>query len=179
MLTATWTSPTCLWLTMISGRTRWQQREFSALARSVGLCETDDAALEQLRVQLPSKECSKSYSRLSVGDAAWSGSSRRTRSPCALGSPPHRPQVDSFGSCKNNADAEQTLRDIGHWEQAGTSPTRWNIKVSNRRKASPRLGAQALFPQITTLSYYKFSIAVENSNDLGKRFSVGSAPALH
>ncbi|KAK4053852.1 hypothetical protein OIV83_001508 [Microbotryomycetes sp. JL201] len=56
-------------------------------------------------------------------------------------------QIDSFGSCHGNANAEETLKELGLWQQVGPGPTRWNIKIS-------------------TMKRYKFAIAFENSNDL-------------
>lgn len=38
-------------------------------------------------------------------------------------------QIDSFGSCKNTADAEDVLESLGHLEDAGPHASRWNIKV--------------------------------------------------
>lgn len=44
-------------------------------------------------------------------------------------------QIDSFGPCKNNANLEATLRELGMWEEVG-SPTRWNLKITLLRKVS-------------------------------------------
>ncbi|KAM0792363.1 hypothetical protein ACM66B_005043 [Microbotryomycetes sp. NB124-2] len=56
-------------------------------------------------------------------------------------------QIDSFGRCHGNSDAEQTLKELGAWQEVGPGPTRWNIKIA-------------------TMKRYKFAIAFENSNDL-------------
>lgn len=37
--------------------------------------------------------------------------------------------MDSFGSCENNADPEQVLRELGRWEQVGEEGSRWNMSV--------------------------------------------------
>lgn len=44
-------------------------------------------------------------------------------------------QIDSFGPCKNNANLEETLRELGMYDQVG-SPTRWNLKITLLRKVS-------------------------------------------
>ncbi|GAA5942717.1 hypothetical protein JCM3775_005024 [Rhodotorula graminis] len=55
-------------------------------------------------------------------------------------------QVDSFGSCLNNAKAALALDELGLVDEVGTK-TRWNEKI-------------------TLMSRYKFSVAFENSNEL-------------
>ncbi|GAA6012404.1 hypothetical protein JCM11491_004322 [Sporobolomyces phaffii] len=55
-------------------------------------------------------------------------------------------QVDNFGRCHNNADADDALREIGHYDDVGASHNNWNTKI-------------------TTINYYLFSVAFENSND--------------
>ncbi|GAA5940997.1 uncharacterized protein JCM15063_000613 [Sporobolomyces koalae] len=55
-------------------------------------------------------------------------------------------KLDNFGKCHNNANADDTLKQIGHYEDVGTSHTNWNTKI-------------------TTINYYLFTIAFENSND--------------
>lgn len=80
-------------------------------------------------------------------------------------------QIDSFGSCKNNADAEDVLESLGHLEDAGPHASRWNIKVYDaiHSLVANRADFGSLFfRKITTINYYKFTIAFENSNDLGK-----------
>ncbi|GAA5903798.1 uncharacterized protein JCM6883_001989 [Sporobolomyces salmoneus] len=54
-------------------------------------------------------------------------------------------KIDNFGSCHNNANADDTLREIGHYEDVGNH-NNWNTKI-------------------TMINYYKFSVAFENSND--------------
>lgn len=39
-------------------------------------------------------------------------------------------QIDSFGPCKNNANAESVLREKGWWEMTGAGHTRWNVKIT-------------------------------------------------
>lgn len=39
-------------------------------------------------------------------------------------------QIDSFGTCKNNANAESVLRTLGRWDMTGDSHTRWNVKIT-------------------------------------------------
>ncbi|CEQ39727.1 SPOSA6832_01291 [Sporobolomyces salmonicolor] len=55
-------------------------------------------------------------------------------------------KVDSFGACVNNANADATLREMGHFDDVGQH-NKWNTKI-------------------TVINFYKFTIAFENSNDL-------------
>ncbi|GAA5853414.1 hypothetical protein JCM3766R1_005881 [Sporobolomyces carnicolor] len=54
-------------------------------------------------------------------------------------------QVDNFGQCHNNANADETLKQMGHYDDVG-SHNKWNTKI-------------------TMINYYLFSVAFENSND--------------
>ncbi|GAA5968125.1 hypothetical protein JCM11641_003740 [Rhodosporidiobolus odoratus] len=55
-------------------------------------------------------------------------------------------KIDSFGSCHSNANADETLREMGLYDSVG-SHNRWNQKI-------------------TLIGQYRFTIAFENSNDL-------------
>ncbi|GAA5885317.1 hypothetical protein JCM6882_009568 [Rhodosporidiobolus microsporus] len=55
-------------------------------------------------------------------------------------------KIDSFGSCRNNADADSVLREMDLYDSVGQH-NRWNQKI-------------------TLINYYPFTIAFENSNDL-------------
>ncbi|GAA5868714.1 hypothetical protein JCM1840_004366 [Sporobolomyces johnsonii] len=55
-------------------------------------------------------------------------------------------KIDSFGACVNNANADDTLREMGHFDDVGQH-NKWNTKI-------------------TVINYYKFTVAFENSNDL-------------
>ncbi|GAA5971661.1 hypothetical protein JCM3765_006711 [Sporobolomyces pararoseus] len=54
-------------------------------------------------------------------------------------------KFDNFGRCHNNANADETLREMGKFQDVGTHNA-WNTKI-------------------TMINYYKFSVAFENSND--------------
>jgi hypothetical protein len=56
-------------------------------------------------------------------------------------------QIDSYGSCKNNADPQRALIDLDLWDKIGEEHSRWNQKI-------------------TLLQRYKFAFALENSNDI-------------
>ncbi|BGP13801.1 hypothetical protein JCM10213_006367 [Rhodosporidiobolus nylandii] len=55
-------------------------------------------------------------------------------------------KIDSFGSCRNNANTAETLREMGLYDSVGEH-SRWNEKI-------------------TMIGHYRFTIAFENSNDL-------------
>lgn len=81
-------------------------------------------------------------------------------------------QIDSFGPCKNNANLEETLHEMGMWDEVG-SKTRWNMKVTalrsqplsfaTHRPASPM---HKLTRDQWRSAEYKFVFAIENSNDI-------------
>lgn len=84
-------------------------------------------------------------------------------------------KVDSFGACRNNANADATLKDLGLYEAVGQH-TQWNTKVrplllTLRRRPFSSLCSSRFSdfssPQITLIGHYKFVLAVENSNDYG------------
>ncbi|GAA6062046.1 hypothetical protein JCM10212_005031 [Sporobolomyces blumeae] len=54
-------------------------------------------------------------------------------------------KMDNFGSCHRNAEADDVLKEMGHFEDVGQH-TKWNTKI-------------------TMINYYLFSVAFENSND--------------
>lgn len=90
-------------------------------------------------------------------------------------------QVDNFGQCHNNANADETLKQMGHYDDVG-SHNKWNTKVSGggKKLSHPSVPASLTafgLPKITMINYYLFSVAFENSNDYGKASSL-SSPVL-
>ncbi|GAA6042754.1 hypothetical protein JCM8097_007459 [Rhodosporidiobolus ruineniae] len=55
-------------------------------------------------------------------------------------------KIDSYGSCRNNANADETLKELGLYDSVGAH-NNWNQKI-------------------TMIGHYRFTIAFENSNDL-------------
>ena len=47
-------------------------------------------------------------------------------------------KVDNYGSCHNDANADEELRKMGHYEEVGKNHNAWNTKVSGHFSPSPR-----------------------------------------